>query len=114
APAAPDIAWLRPDATAMHEADWDNGFGRSVAVFLNGRGIPDLDLRGQPVVDDSFLLCFNAHDEAITFSLPAGNYAPSWTVALSSAELELDPAAEVKGELPVPARSVVVLRSAEA
>ena len=54
----------------MTEEDWDSGFGRSIAVFLNGQGIPDRDGRGQRVIDDSFLLCFSAHDEAIDFTVP--------------------------------------------
>ncbi len=33
-------------------------------------GIPDLDVRGQRVTDDSFVLCFNAHHEPIEFALP--------------------------------------------
>ena len=33
------------------------------AVFLNGEGIPDRDPLGERVVDDSFLLLFNAHHQ---------------------------------------------------
>ena len=51
--------------TEMTDEDWDSGFGRSLAVFLNGKAIRSPDSRGEPVVDDSFLLLFNAHDEAI-------------------------------------------------
>ena len=40
-------------------------------MFLNGQGIPDRDPRGQRVIDDSFLLCFNAHDEPIEFTVAA-------------------------------------------
>ena len=54
----------------MSDEDWDSGFGKSVAVYLNGQGIPDLDPRGQRVTDDSFVLCFNAHHEPIEFTLP--------------------------------------------
>ena len=48
----------------MTEEDWDSGFGRAIAVYLNGEGIPRRDARGERVTDDSFLLCFSAHDEA--------------------------------------------------
>ena len=54
----------------MSDEDWGSGFGKSVAVYLNGQGIPDLDPRGQRVTDDSFVLCFNAHHEPIDFTLP--------------------------------------------
>ena len=56
----PDITWFRPDGTEMSDEDWDSGFGKSVTVYLNGQGIPDLDARGRRVTDDSFTMCFNA------------------------------------------------------
>ena len=59
-------------SSEMIDDDWDSGFGKSVAVYLNGLGIPDLDARGQRVTDDSFFLCFNAHHEPIEFTLPPG------------------------------------------
>ena len=73
----PDIAWFAPDGSEMSDEDWDSGFAKSIAVYLNGHGIPDLDERGQRVTDDSFVLCFNAHYEPIDFVLPArSNSAP--------------------------------------
>src|SRR5690606_36645475 len=42
----PDIAWLAPDASEMTDEDWESGYAKSMAVFLNGQGIPDLDVRG--------------------------------------------------------------------
>jgi pullulanase/glycogen debranching enzyme len=67
----PDIAWLTPDGAEMTEDDWESGHAKSVAVFLNGEGVPDLDARGQRVVDNSFLLCFNAHQEPVVFVVPS-------------------------------------------
>jgi glycogen operon protein len=84
ADALPDIAWFTPDGAEMTEEDWDSGFGRSISVFLNGQGIPDRDARGERVVDDSFLLCFSAHDEPIVFRLPTSDYAPAWEVVIDT------------------------------
>jgi glycogen debranching enzyme GlgX len=81
----PDIAWLSPSGGEMTEQDWDDALVKSVAVFLNGLGIPDRGARGQRVVDDSFLLCFNAHDEPIDFVLPPVEYAAGWEVVLDTA-----------------------------
>ncbi|WP_269937543.1 glycogen debranching protein GlgX [Arthrobacter sp. HY1533] len=106
----PDIAWLRPDGAAMAPADWDSGFGRSIAVFLNGDGIPDCDARGRAVVDDCFLLLFNGGDGHIDFTLPGGDYATRWVAEIHTDGL-------VTGEfgagavVPVAARSVLVLRA---
>ena len=33
-----DIAWLTPGGEEMTDEDWENGFARSLAVFLNGDG----------------------------------------------------------------------------
>jgi isoamylase len=65
-----DIAWLRPDGLEMDDADWDSGFARSVALFLNGSAIPGRDDRGRRIVDDWFLVILNAHDDEIDWTLP--------------------------------------------
>jgi glycogen operon protein len=62
----------------MSDEDWDSGFGKSVAVYLNGLGIPELDARGQRVTDSSFFLCFNAHHEPIEFALPPAEFGQAW------------------------------------
>ncbi len=111
----PDISWLRPDGSEMTEEDWDSGFGKSVAVYLNGQGIPGLDQRGQRVTGDSFVVCFNGHHEAIQFTLPPKEFGAHWRVVIDSAnpdnghgEETLDAAAAV----PLEARALVVLQSA--
>ncbi len=75
---ASDIGWFRVDGEPMTDEDWQNGFARTVGVFLNGKAIPTLDERGEPIVDDSFYILFNAHYEAISFRLPAGDWGGRW------------------------------------
>ncbi len=65
-----DIGWFTPAGEWMTDEDWDSGFARSVAVFLNGDAIREPDARGEPVKDDSFFLLFNGHYEPIDFTLP--------------------------------------------
>jgi isoamylase len=67
---AGDIGWFKPDGQLMSEEDWRTCFARSLGVFLNGKAIPTPDSHGEPIVDDSFFILFNAHYEAITFKLP--------------------------------------------
>ena len=57
---AADIAWFNPDG--KHKDDWGNADDKALMVFLNGDGIPEPGRRGEPVVDDSFLIAFNAGD----------------------------------------------------
>ena len=95
----------------MTEEDWDAHFAKSVAVYLNGHCIRSTDERGEPVVDDCFLLAFNAHHEDLDFTLPTAEYAQSWTVVLDTAEFGPVEPNEVKpGEtVTVRGRSIVVL-----
>ena len=74
APTLPDIAWFTPTGEEMTEQDWDAGFGKCVAVFLNGEASPSPTPRGERVIDDSFLLLLNAHHEDIEFTLPGAEY----------------------------------------
>ncbi|SEB15213.1 MULTISPECIES: glycogen debranching protein GlgX [unclassified Mycobacterium] len=107
-----DIAWLTPAGEEMTLEDWDSGFGKSISVFLNGDAIPEPNARGERVTDNSFLLCFNAHDEALDFVIPGEDYGASWAAALDTADphghTELVAAA---GEtISLQARSLLVLR----
>lgn len=81
-----DIAWFTSAYQEMSQDDWDNGFDKCIMVFLNGEAIREPDMRGQRVVDDSFLLCFNAHQESVEFAVPGKDYAQEWTVELDTAE----------------------------
>jgi glycogen operon protein len=81
-----DIAWLRPDGQQMTDDDWNGGHAQSLAIFLNGHGIPDRDQVGERVVDDSFLLLINAYHEDVTFVLPPAAYGASWEVVVDTAD----------------------------
>ncbi|MEN3361940.1 MAG: isoamylase, partial [Mycobacteriales bacterium] len=99
----------------MSEEDWEAGFGKSVAVYLNGQGIPDRDNRGERITDDSFMLFFNAHDGSIEFTLPTVDYASKWEVVLDTATPQLTepPTVEAQGMLTIEPRSLLVLRRAD-
>lgn len=98
----------------MSDDDWGSGFGKSVAVYLNGLGIPELDARGQRVTDDSFVLCFNAHHEPIEFTLPPEEFGRAWApvvdTSASTANSDQEPIRAGSAVL-VAARTVVVLQA---
>lgn len=115
-----DIVWLRPDGLAMAENDWNSGFGKSICVFLNGDGIREADEQGREVVDDCFLLLFNAGEQPVDFTIPASDYAPNWVQELSShAEFSVSessestemPAVQAGATVSVPARCSIILRA---
>jgi glycogen operon protein len=70
----------------MKAEDWTSGFGKAIGVFLNGETIPSPDARGERVVDDSFLICFNAHHEPLEFTAPAKAWGARWLRLLDTAD----------------------------
>ena len=64
-------------------------------------------------MDDSFLLCFNAHDEAVDFHLPDAAHAPAWQIVIDTyAESEREGGVVVAGSmLSLGPRSVIVAQS---
>ncbi|MBD0860127.1 glycogen debranching protein GlgX [Gordonia sp. zg691] len=107
-----DIAWLTPAGEEMTAEDWDSGFGKSLAVFLNGNGLGEKDERGELVVDDSFIICFNAHYEDIDFHLPPNWYGHEWVGELDTTHPsgDTDVRAGSGDAVTVGGRSVLVLR----
>jgi glycogen operon protein len=109
-----DIGWFKPDGDQMSDEDWESGFAKSVAVFLNGDGIREPDSRGEHLTDQSFFLLFNAHHESLDFAIPDLGAAERWHVILDTSSpmaADVDPRAVKNGEsLSVEARSVVVLQ----
>jgi isoamylase len=79
-----DLVWFNPNGTEMQDGDWTRDDARAVSVFLNGDAISEPDPRGEPVVDDSFLILLNGDFEPLDFLLPAKQYGESWTVVVDT------------------------------
>jgi glycogen operon protein len=82
----PDVWWFRPDGRRMTQRDWRREDARTLGVFLNGAEIPSRTATGEEIVDDSFLVLFNAHFEAVTFTLPTRRFGARWSVELATGE----------------------------
>ena len=109
-----DIVWLHLDGRPMEDEDWQgstSGSGaRAIGMYLNGNGIAGLDERGQAIIDDHFLLYFNA-DGPADITLPPDEYAAAWDVVIDTggaADDEVPHAAG--GKLHLETHSVLVLR----
>ncbi|HEY9629670.1 MAG TPA: glycogen debranching protein GlgX [Coleofasciculaceae cyanobacterium] len=81
-----DIAWYNPDGSAMREEQWNKGFAKAIAIFLNGEEIPTPSERGERIIDNSFLLFYNAHYETMDFVLPEGLRTAEWEVLIDTRE----------------------------
>jgi len=109
----PDVWWFRPDGRRMTQRDWEGHDARVLGVFLNGQEIADRTPRGEPIVDDCFLVLFNAHHEDVVFTMPARRFGRGWAHELCTFEPELAPGARrhaARAAVAVPARSVRLLR----
>jgi isoamylase len=111
----PDVWWMRPDGRKMTQRDWRNPNARAIGVFLNGDELNMTTQSGEKLEDESFLLLFNAHHEALTFRLPTRRFGARWKLELSTTEPELEEGARslaAREEIWVDSRSIVVLRRA--
>ncbi|CCB72264.1 Glycogen operon protein glgX homolog (plasmid) [Streptantibioticus cattleyicolor NRRL 8057 = DSM 46488] len=107
-----DIAWFTPAGHEMTGTDWETGFARSLMVHLNGKAITEPDARGLRVEDDSFLLLFNAHSQALGFTVPE-ELDPWWAVEVDTAipYTEYRPLIKSGSKVEVEARAMLVLRA---
>ena len=79
-----DIGWYNPDGTDIQDEDWHEHLAKTIAIFLNGEELKSPNLHGQRVVDDSFLLLFNANPEMLKFQLPPSLQERPWQVLIDT------------------------------
>ncbi|HEU4655994.1 MAG TPA: glycogen debranching protein GlgX [Capillimicrobium sp.] len=111
----PDAWWFRPDGRRMTRRDWSREDAHVVGVFLNGEQLREVDRHGEPIVDDSWLLLFNAHYEDIAFTLPNERFGATWCSEIDTMHPDEAPGArrfEAREVVTVPSRSMLVLRRA--
>src|SRR5207302_7831367 len=69
----------------MTEENWNNDFAKSLAVYLNGRGLRSVGPKGEMILDDNFYLIFNAYHGPIYYKLPIERYGGNWIKVLDTA-----------------------------
>src|SRR6266508_2997519 len=74
----PDSWWFRPDGRKMTRRDWADAELRTVGLFLNGEEIPAQTRQGEQVVDETFVVLFNAHPDPVAFRLPPRRFGQRW------------------------------------
>ncbi|MFG2503447.1 glycogen debranching protein GlgX [Streptomyces sp. NPDC048441] len=108
-----DLAWFTASGREMTEADW-YAPAATLGMYLSGRDIPGRDVRGEPIVDDSFLAILHAADRPGSFLLAGAPWAESYEVVVDTS-LEEQRAApgilhSAGAVVTVGARSVLLLR----
>jgi isoamylase len=88
-----DLAWFHPAGREMTDGDWFDTGLRTIGMYLDGRGLRHRDVRGNVIVDESFLLILHSGDEPIMFAPPGPPYADYYDVVIDTREAGGNPPA---------------------
>jgi glycogen operon protein len=80
----PQVEWFDHTGSIMDMYDWQNTHAFSMMIYLNGSDIPEVDWYGNRMVDNDFILIFNAHYEPIMFTLPDERYGRKWKLLVDT------------------------------
>jgi isoamylase len=96
----------------MTEQDWKCEDAPALAVFLNGREIPDQRPDGQDLHGHSFLLLINAHHQPLPFTLPTPSRGVGWVTEISTADptSQNETPRSAGDSLDLESRSILILR----
>jgi glycogen operon protein len=112
-----DIAWFSPDGTEMTDENWNHDYAKSLAVYLNGKGVNDHTDDLKPITDDDFYIIFNAHFDPLEFKFPGDVYGKEWIRIIDTAKESIDEATpelyKPGSVITVEGRSVIVLQQKE-
>jgi glycogen operon protein len=105
-----DIVWFLPSGQEMPDENWSHDYAKSLAIFLNGKGLRTVDEEGREIEDDHFYLIFNGHSGDLEFTLPPELYCRQWTKVLDTADMEQACTFGAGEKLVAGGRSVVLLK----
>ena len=107
-----DVYWVEPSGQEMSEKSWDVGYARCFGVCWVGDAIDEVDFDGRPVIGDNILILFNAHHEAIPFTLPGGRVpGVAWELVVDTSEPSRAATTHRPGEsYPLQDRSLAVFK----
>ena len=74
-----NVTWLRPDGKEMQEADWTNGYSRSIGLMIAQSGLAPL------------LILLNAHHEDLEYRTPRPRVILEWRLLADSARGVIEP-----------------------
>ena len=110
---AKDLLWFNADGSEMTDEHWNRSFIRCIGVVLVGFAEDIRDYFGKPVHDDTFMLLFNSHHEAVDCVLP-GRELVAWERIIDTSDeagFPAQPTTHPSGdELPLEPRSMSVFK----
>ncbi|NLX04316.1 MAG: glycogen debranching protein GlgX [Phycisphaerae bacterium] len=105
-----EVAWYQPNGQPMTDEQWDRPDDHALQIMLDGNHIRGLDLQGQPISDDSFLVLVNAHHEPLAFRIIPGPTGGAWFLVLDTSDWQQDDRRSVQAgeEITMPASSLLL------
>ena len=106
-----DLLWLKADGLEMSDAEWDHEHARCLGMYLSGSAISDIGRHGRSIVDDDFLVVFNAGRDDVAFHMPAIEGEP-WRALIDTREasgVAAERTLDGGSSYPLMGRSLVVL-----
>ena len=110
---AADLGWFTPAGTPMTVADWADRGALSLAIYLDGSDDPDRAEDGTALLDDDFLVLFNAWWEPLEFEIPRTRDGQTRQAEIDSHDppaAATMPQCQAGDHITVGSRSVTVLR----
>ncbi|WP_114856047.1 glycogen debranching protein GlgX [Brachybacterium sp. YJGR34] len=105
-----EVEWLGTDGAPMTGEDWSTAQNKCLTMFLDGSAIPEPNLRGQRIEDDSALVMFNASGNSVDFTLPPADHGSEWRVTIGTGDtLEVGAALAAGATISRPGHSLLVL-----
>ena len=85
-----DIGWFLPNGELMKEENWNDPFAKSLGVYLHGKSLRSVGPTGEMLLDDDFILIFNAHHETLEYTLPTERYGSNWNLVIDTETSYID------------------------
>jgi isoamylase len=80
-----DLEWLRPDGTAMTEADWRSPANHVLGMLIRGVATDEIDDRGRLSIGETILILMNGGARSVRFTLPQLERAGDWLELVNTA-----------------------------
>ncbi len=81
-----DVAWIDANGSEMRQETWENATTRCFGMMIDGRTQPT-GIR-QKGSDATVLIVFNAHYDAVSFTLPESAGSSTWTLMIDTNQEE--------------------------
>ena len=106
-----DLVWLDPSGKEMTDKSWSVGSARCLGALLRGDAIDEVDLNGDSIRGDTFVVLLNAHHGPKAFRLPELPVGERWETILDTMTADgAPPGHQHRHHYRLGARSFVLLR----